>query len=619
MPKIKPREYQAKALNETISSFDSGIIRQLIVMATGLGKTFLAAFLHMHLMPDKPMMFIVDRIELAKQTKDSFKTLFPNKKIQIEMGTKYASKDVDVLVLSIDTWGRKGSERILKYDPDYFKKIVVDEAHTSPTPRYNRVLNYFGVGDKNLKQDRLLMGLTATPNRPDGVGLRKVFDDITCNFDLIWGISNGWLTEVVWYPIDTNVDLNKVKTRGKEFDNKDLSVTVDVSSRNEQIVKAYHEYSAGKRSVAFCASVEHAYHLAELFNSYGVRAETISAQTKKSNRKKFIQGFHDGEIDVLTNFGTLTTGFDETELDSILQARPVKSDLLYRQMIGRGLRPSKTALIDLANSRRQRIRAIENSRKPFCKVVDFVDGYNQHDIQNAPQLFGLHDEVEAQGERMFQDVYEPMKEAELKHGIDISDVRNLDEIELRVKERQRINVRSLEVPKDIKKMSKYSWIEIGEEKWELALYHDSVALLVEVNTIDRYDVFAVDLHTGEKTKLHDRGFGSPQGAINIADQYAEKNHGLDEKENKKLTRHNERWRKYGVTEKQFKAIKKNFKPEIKRGLLEIDEVSEYRDTEVPFIYYNKGEQKKLLKRGTAKELLGNFFTNMKKKRAKKRT
>ena len=610
---ITPRDFQANALKETLHSFDAGIQRQLIVMATGLGKTYWAAFLHDRVLSDKPMMFVVDRIELAKQTRDSFLKLFPNKKIQVEMGTQYASKDVDVLILSIDTWGRKGSERILKYDPDYFKKIVLDEAHTSPTPRYQRVLNYFGVSDENLKDDRLLVGLTATPNRPDGVGLKKVFDDITCNYDLLWGIKNGWLTEIVWHPIDTGISLDDVKTTKNEFQQKDLSITVDVASRNEQIIKAYHEYSLGKRSVAFCASVQHAYHLAEMFNAYGIRAETISAKTKKQNRKDFIQGFHDGDIKVLCNFGTLTTGFDETELDSILQARPVKSDLLYRQMIGRGLRPSRTALVDIANSKEQRKRAIENSRKPYCKVIDFVDSYNKHDVRSAPQLFGLHDQVEAQGKRMFEDVYEPLKEAQLKHGIDIGDIRSLDEIELRVKQRQRISITSLDIPKDIKKMSKYAWREIGQEKWELTFYKESKCLVVQVNKLDRYDIFEVNLHTGEENQVNTNGFASVQGAINIADQYAEKNFDMT------YTKHNERWRKYGVSQKQFDEIIKHFQPEIEQGILEIDESSTYRDTDVPFIFYCMNEDKQLLKRGTAKELLGNYYANLKRKRAKRRS
>lgn len=611
MPKITPRDYQDKALNDTVLSFEEGIQRQLLVMSTGLGKTYLAGMMHELILPEKPTLFVVNAIELAKQTVDSYRNLYPDKSIGTEMNTMYAKKNDEIVVLSVDTWGRAGSKRIEKFDPDYFGKIIIDEAHTSPTPRYERVLNYFGVSDKNLKPDRLLVGLTATPNRPDGVGLRKVFDDMTANLDLIWAIQNGWLVEPVWYPVKTDVDISEVATKGGDFDQSDLSIKINVASRNEQIVKAYHQYSAGKRSIVFCGSVKHAYELAEYFKAYKIPCAVISAGTNKSDRKRYMQAWHDGDILVLLNFGTLTTGVDETELDSIIHARPMKSDLLFRQASGRGFRPSKTALVDMCNTRAQRLKAIENSRKPYCKLIDMVDVRQQHDVVGIPQLFGLNDEVEAAGKRMYSDVYEPMKEAETKHGIDISELRSLDEIELKVAERERISIRSLEISPDIKKMSKYAWVAVGKDKYELVMYEDGISLMVRTNTIDRYDLYEIDLETGEEFKKNDHGFASLQGAVNIADQYAEKNFDL------KYTKHNERWRKYGITDKQFDQITKIFKPEIKRGLIEIDDTSEYQDTEIPFVYYNANGSRSLMKRGEAKELLGNFYANRKKKRSKR--
>lgn len=609
--KIKARDYQEKALVNTELSFSEGIQRQLIVMSTGLGKTFLAGMMHERILPDKPTLFLVNAIELAKQTVDSYRRLYPNKSIGTEMNTTYAKKSDEIVVVSVDTWGRAGSKRIEKYSPDYFGKIIVDEAHTSPTPRYERVLNYFGVSHTNLKPDRLLLGLTATPNRPDGVGLKKVFDDITANLDLIWSIQNGWLVEPVWYPVKTDIDISSVATKGGDFDNKDLSIQINVATRNELIVKAYHEYSAGKRCVVFCGSVPHAYELAQYFEAYNVPCAVISAGTKKADRKRYIKAFHDGNILVLLNFGTLTTGFDETEIDSIIHARPMKSDLLFRQASGRGFRPSKTALVDMCVSRQHRLKAIENSRKPYCKLIDMVDIRNQHDVVGIPHLFGLRDDVEAAGKRMFSDVYEPMKEAELKHGIDISELRSLDDIQLHVAQRERISIRTLEIKPTIKKMSKYAWAEVGQDKYELVMFDDNVSLITKVNTIDRYDLYEVDLETGQERKMNEHGFGSLQGAINIADQYAEANYNL------RYTKHNERWRKYGVSEKQFDQIRKVFKPEIEQGIIQFDDTSEYQDTEVPFIYFKNNGSRTLLKRGSAKELLGNFYTNQKKKRSKR--
>jgi superfamily II DNA or RNA helicase len=609
--KIRYRDYQTDDLQQTKLSLQEGINRQLLVWSTGLGKTYFSTGIHKEIYPGEPTLFIVNAIELAKQTRDSFRKAVPGARIGVEMNTSYARPNDEVVVLSVDTWGRAGSKRIKKFDPDYFKKIIVDEAHTSPTDRYKRVLNYFGVSDTNLKQDRMLLGLTATPNRPDGVGLKKVFDDITANRDLIWSIQNGWLVEPVWYPIKTDVDITEVKTKGGDFDRDDLSIRINTASRNELIVKAYHEYSRGKRSVVFCASVAHAYELQQYFEAYGIPSAVISAKTPKSDRQRYIQAYHDGDLDVLLNFGTLTTGFDETEIDSIINARPMKSDLLFRQANGRGFRPSVSAMIDLCITTEQRLRAIANSQKPFCKLIDMVDIRKQHDVVGVPQLFGLHDEVQASGKRLYKDVYEPMKEAERKHGIDISELKSLDEIELKVAERERINITSLKIPTNIKKMSKNAWVDIGKDRYELSLYQDSVSLIVRGNKIERYDLFEVDLNTGIENKMNEHGFASLQGAINVADQYAERNYNTD------FIDHKARWRRYGVTEKQFEQIRKCFKPEFKRGLLEIDEAREYEDTEIPHVYIHENGKKVLIKRGEAKELLGNFFTNQKKKRAKR--
>jgi len=353
MPRIRrKRDYQAEAIEKIHLSWKGDIQRQLIVLATGLGKTVIACFFHGEILPGQRTLFIVDNVELAKQTKRTMHFIYPDVKVGIEMNRFHASLDDDFVILSVDTWGRSKGKRITRFPNDHFTKVIVDEAHVSPTPRYNRVLHYFGVSEKNLHPDRLLLGMTATPERHDGIGLNKVFDDITVNYDLIWGIQNGWLTELVGYPVDTGIDISNVKMkRNGEFQDEDLSVTINVNKRNEQIVKAYADYSEGKRSLCFTSTVKHAYDMVEVYNSYYPnRSAAISAKTPTEERKEYVEAYHNGEIWMLFNYGTLTKGFDETEIDSIIHGRPIGSETLYRQATGRGARPSRNALVDLAMS-----------------------------------------------------------------------------------------------------------------------------------------------------------------------------------------------------------------------------------------------------------------------------
>ncbi|MDV7392527.1 hypothetical protein RZS08_14270, partial [Arthrospira platensis SPKY1] len=125
------------------------------------------------------------------------------------------------------------------------------------------------VGPNNHNPEKLLLGLTATPNRSDGVKLGTLYDDITVNYDLSWGIRNGWLTDIEVFNVKTNIDISSVKTRSGEFAIGDLEQAINKDVRNAQIVKAYQEYSPMEPCVAFCASVEHAYSLAKTFEAAG--------------------------------------------------------------------------------------------------------------------------------------------------------------------------------------------------------------------------------------------------------------------------------------------------------------------------------------------------------------
>ena len=170
---IQLRPYQQEALDAVNTFSDKGINRQLVVLPTGAGKTVIFSHLPQTKVNSLPMLVLAHRAELLYQAKEKIGWSNPELDIQIEQADNVAGH-CDVVVASVPTLGRAESERILKYPKDYFKTIVIDEAHHAAAPTYRRILDYFNPS--------LLLGVTATPQRSDNTRLTDVFDEIVSIF-----------------------------------------------------------------------------------------------------------------------------------------------------------------------------------------------------------------------------------------------------------------------------------------------------------------------------------------------------------------------------------------------------------------------------------------------------
>jgi ATP-dependent helicase IRC3 len=177
----------------------------------------------------------------------------------------------------------------------------------------------------------------------------------------------GFLVPMRYFTVRGDLKLDRVKLSGGDFQVGALGRVMDAPEHRAMAVKAWLERGDGNRTIAFCAGVEHAHHMAEDFQSLGIRAETIDGKTKE--RDQLLQSFRNGDIQVLTNYGVLTEGFDDPRVTCILMARPTTSALVYTQCVGRGLRcaPGKSA----------------------CTVIDIVDR-STHELQyGAVQMADL--------------------------------------------------------------------------------------------------------------------------------------------------------------------------------------------------------------------------------------
>lgn len=585
--KLKLRDYQQDTIDKVIESYNQNKQRLLVVLATGLGKTFCATELHKRFKPKEKTIFLVDRIELAYQAKKSFQKSNPNLNVGIEMNKHHAKKSDDIVIACVHTIGRKGSYRIGKFNPEDFTKVIVDEAHMGVSDTYTRVLNYLGVGSDNLLPNKLLVGLTATPNRTDGKGLGSVFDEIVVNYDIKYGIKNGWLTDIDILQIETGIDLSKVKFSDARLE--ELGKAINIDHRNLLILKAYNQIGKGAQALIYASTVEHAHTIADLFNANDIPAFCIEANTDSQERQEAIAKYKSGAIKVLTNYGTLTVGFDAPETSMLILARPVKSELLLRQIIGRGIRTSKFAFIDAVSTPEQRKKLISISNKPSCKIVDIYDMMGEHDIVSVPSLFGLNDKlvIPQKQERFFEEVVEKLDQLERDTQVDITKITNLDEIDMIVKH-QRLNVESLKTPQEISDHSARPWLGVGDDKYEIVYSEDKKSLIVQKNQLDKYEVLEYDTKTKIAKKLQE--FYDLSSAIKLGDEFA------DQFYDTKWVDKREEWESKGVTVKQAELLIKLY-----RGGIRQDKFNRYEDTQVPILYFRKTGEK--LDQGLASNLI----------------
>lgn len=367
---IPLRDYQEEALDAVLKARKENITRQLVVLPTGSGKTLLFCAVARSL--GAPTLVLAHRDELVRQAADKFAMVWPEASVGVVKAQENCHEGRDVVVASVQTISRP--KRLAEFGPGRFGFLVVDEAHHAAAASYLSVIRALGFmgGDP----EKLLLGVTATPFRGDGVGLGAVFQKIVYQRSILSMVRAGYLVDFRGLAVGTGTDLSGVREVAGDFDESELEGVLNTANRNEIIVKAYLDHASSRKAVAFTAGVRHARDLAGAFREAGVPAEAVTADTPEGERRRILSAFRSGDVRVLTNCGVLTEGWDEPSLDCILMCRPTKSKALYVQVIGRGARPYPG--------------------KEDCLVVDFADNAGRHDVMSLPSLFGLSPEDLAQ-------------------------------------------------------------------------------------------------------------------------------------------------------------------------------------------------------------------------------
>lgn len=467
------RPYQQEDLIKSQRDVMAGKIRNLIVWATGLGKTVLMAHIVGRLRK-KRALIIVNREELVWQTVDKIKASYPDLPVSVEKAEYRSNPDSVVVVASIQTIGSVKeeedgtpifSERIKTLDPTTFDVVIVDETHRASADSYRNVLKYFGVylSDSRYNDpDKILFGLTATPNRADNKGLDEFYNHITSNRDIRWGIQNKYLADIEAYRVETTVDISDVRITAGDFNHKQLEKKINTPSRNELVVKKYIEITGGKKALFFTLDIQHAEDLAAELNKQGIAALAISSRTPDNRRKEIFAMHKSGEITALTGANIFLEGYDDPTIEVGCMVRPFRSGLIYRQAVGRVLRPcpAPETLAAMLKEGRQ-IPWI----KPCAIIIDFVDVSSRHSLVTVPSLFGLSPKLDAKGKRMedFTKELEKMVDGlpeKLKKKTKLEEVDDPAELRGIVEKIDLITVP--ETPDEVSKVSGMSWIKQGE-------------------------------------------------------------------------------------------------------------------------------------------------------------
>lgn len=393
-------------------------------------------------------MIIVHRRELVEQAAKHCSLAYPDKTVEIEMGKNVATGAGDIIIASVQTLARG---RMYKFDPSAFKLVLVDEAHHIVAKSYREALGHFGLNEPSANGP-VLVGVSATFSRFDGLKLGAAIDHIVYHKDYVDMIGENWLANAVFTTVKSGANLSKVKKDSfGDFALGSLSEAVNTTSTNNITVRAWMASAENRKStLVFCVDIEHARQLTAAFRDHGIDARYITASTPKGVRAEQLRAFKDQEFPVLLNCGLFTEGTDIPNIDCVLLARPTRSRNLLIQMIGRGLRlfPGKKD----------------------CHVIDMVASL-ETGVLSTPTLFGL-DPDEVLDNTSVEDMKksddqgsqsEPTPEAaELYNGSD-------NDLKLQFTTYDSIYdlLGDMQSERHIRSFSPHNWVRVGDDRYML--------------------------------------------------------------------------------------------------------------------------------------------------------
>ncbi len=367
---IRPYPYQHQMLDELEYERANGYHKNLVVAATGTGKTVVAALDYKTLRErmsaklDKlpRTLFVAHRDEILNQSMRTFRDVLKSSKITWSTSSGYKLSELNkdtfptydnIAFASIQSLHAKTLEKL---DKDFFDIIIIDEFHHAHASSYRSLLKHFKPAE--------LVGLTATPERGDGINVGLEFFDGRVATELrLWdALEEGLLSPFHYFVNFDGTDLSKVKMRGGDYDTAALSnVLTGDDARVNLIVKAMRDKIidlSNMRALCFCVDINHARYMAKAFDDIGFKAAYVTSKESSMRRDEALHALAQGDIQIICSVDIFNEGVDVPDIDTVLMLRPTQSSTIFLQQLGRGLRLSEN--------------------KTVLTVLDFVGNQNKN-------------------------------------------------------------------------------------------------------------------------------------------------------------------------------------------------------------------------------------------------
>ena len=314
--------------------------KNLVVAATGTGKTLISAFDYKRFREENPescrLLFIAHRQEILEQSLDSFRNVLNDSNFGELWVGNYEAKKKEDLFISIQT---ANSQKIAsKFSKNYFDFLIIDEVHHAAAESYREIFTYF--------EPKILLGLTATPERMDGLSILDYFGNrIAASIRLPEAIDRNLLCSFSYYGISDDVSLKDIKWSKGGYDEKELNVIYiegeSAIKRVEHIISSLHKYLNDVNEVhgiGFCVSIDHARFMSRMFNENNIPSIALSSDSKDNDRTSAKIRLEDGSIKFIFVVDLYNEGVDIPCIDTVMFLRPTKSLTVFLQQLGRGLR-----------------------------------------------------------------------------------------------------------------------------------------------------------------------------------------------------------------------------------------------------------------------------------------
>lgn len=340
---ITPYSYQQEILDKLEAERTvRGYYRNLVVAATGTGKTVISAFDYKRFKkqnPDKPcrLLFVAHREEILKQSMYTFRGVLKDNNFGEMFVGSYKPDSIDNLFISIQTFNSQ--EFTEKTSPEFYDYIIADEFHHAAAPTYQKLLTYY--------QPKILLGLTATPERMDGKSILEYFNHrIAAEIRLPEAIDRKLLCPFQYFGVTDSVDLEDIKWTRGGYDKTELSKLYTISGiianrRADSVISSLLKYVTDiddVKGLGFCVSVDHAAFMSNYFSAHGIPSMFLigsSPDNERNNAKKRLVA---GEVRFIFVVDIYNEGVDIPEVNTVLFLRPTESLTIFLQQLGRGLR-----------------------------------------------------------------------------------------------------------------------------------------------------------------------------------------------------------------------------------------------------------------------------------------